>query len=407
MPHGRAWKVKNKEILVEEVIPKFFGQSKFASFARQLSGWGFKRLHQTGADFGCYYHECFLRGHPRLTALMRRVSPGQGKVTPNMHSEPDFYLIAQQYPLETPADVPDRDDKRVVSKVAKASVSGRQKSQCPGDSDVGDEASGYKEDDDPLMTRKAAEPSMDGMSNQHQWDPFDQEIHSAHPHHQEAAPRVAMNQYVGNPANQFFSMRSQSHSFASGGTKESDSNAQSALNYDPFPYQQQSGSGSYRDRGYSDPSPMPNHRLGPHSAYSMHPAPARQEYYSSNINQYAAGSSHQAAAAAGYYYPPQHHHSQSQQQQFHQHDAHSHHDMSHDYWYRNPNYNTYHSAQGLAQAQGYAQAPGANTTTQPHSPAQGDRNRNSPDPLPTFSPIKLKSFQEDEGESDSKPKPQT
>eukprot|EP00957_Ditylum_brightwellii_P189618 14433704-Ditylum_brightwellii.AAC.1 len=76
---------------------------------------------------------------------------------------------------------------------------------------------------------------------------------------------------------------------------------------------------------------MSNHRLGPHSAYSMHPAPARQEYYSSNINQYAAGSSHQAAAAAGYYYPPQHHHSQSQQQQFHQHDAHSHHDMSHDY----------------------------------------------------------------------------
>ena len=48
MPHGRAWKVKNKELLVEEVIPKFFGQSKFASFARQLSGWGFKRLHQTG-----------------------------------------------------------------------------------------------------------------------------------------------------------------------------------------------------------------------------------------------------------------------------------------------------------------------------------------------------------------------
>eukprot|EP00984_Skeletonema_dohrnii_P021445 scaffold10714_cov168-Skeletonema_dohrnii-CCMP3373.AAC.1 len=267
-----------------------------------------------------------------------------------MHSEPDFYLIAQQYPLETTADVPDRDNKSVVSKVAKASVSGRQKSQCPGDSDVGDEASGYKEDDDPLMTRKAAEPSMDGMSNQHQWDPFDQEIDSAHHHHQEAAPRAAMNQ--------FFSMRSQSHSFASGGTKESELNAQAAMNYNPFPYQQQSGSGSYRDRGYSDPSPMSNHRLGPHSAYSMHPAPARQEYYSSNINQYAAGSSHQAAAAAGYYYPPQHHHSQSQQQQFHQHDAHSHHDMSHDYWYRNPNNNNYHSAQG---GQGPAQAPGANT----------------------------------------------
>jgi len=43
MPHGRAWKVTNKELLVEEVIPKFFGQTKYASFTRQLSGWGFKR----------------------------------------------------------------------------------------------------------------------------------------------------------------------------------------------------------------------------------------------------------------------------------------------------------------------------------------------------------------------------
>ena len=43
MPHGRAWKVNNKELLMEEAAPKFFGQSKYASFARQLSGWGFKR----------------------------------------------------------------------------------------------------------------------------------------------------------------------------------------------------------------------------------------------------------------------------------------------------------------------------------------------------------------------------
>ncbi len=99
MPHGRAWKVLNKDLLVDEVIPKFFGQSKYASFTRQLSGWGFKRLHQTGPDFGCYYHECFLRGHPKLTVLMRRISPGQGKATPNAHTEPDFYLIAQQLPL--------------------------------------------------------------------------------------------------------------------------------------------------------------------------------------------------------------------------------------------------------------------------------------------------------------------
>mmetsp|Transcript_13388 Transcript_13388/g.20050 ORF Transcript_13388/g.20050 Transcript_13388/m.20050 type:complete len:484 (-) Transcript_13388:772-2223(-) len=381
MPHGRAWKVKNKELLVEEVIPKFFGQSKFASFARQLSGWGFKRLHQTGADFGCYYHECFLRGHPRLTALMRRVSTGQGKVTPNMHSEPDFYLIAQQYSLETPADVPDRDNKRVVSKVAKASVSGRQKSQCPGDSDVGDEASGYKKDDDPLMTRKTAEPGMDGMSNQHLWDPFDQEIDSTHPHHQEAAPRAAMNQ--------FFSMRSQSHSFASGGTKESESNAQAAMNYDPFPYQQQSGSGSYRDRGYSDPFPVSNYQLGPHIGYSMHPAHYEanmNRHYGSNVNQYAAFASQQAADA---YYYPQHHYSQSQQ-----HDVHSDKQASnYDYWRRHPYsyYNNHYSTQGVVR--GDNQEPHGAHTAQLHYPGQGVCDQEQ---------LLLPSFKEEEEEG-SKP----
>ena len=30
MPHGRAWKIHDKELLMEEVAPKFFGQSKYA-----------------------------------------------------------------------------------------------------------------------------------------------------------------------------------------------------------------------------------------------------------------------------------------------------------------------------------------------------------------------------------------
>lgn len=109
MPHGRAWKIIDKELLMEEAAPKFFGQSKYASFARQLSGWGFKRLHKAGPDFGCYYHECFLRGHPRLTVLMKRLSPGEGRGTPNIYAEPDFYTIAKNYPLEKSASVPSKE----------------------------------------------------------------------------------------------------------------------------------------------------------------------------------------------------------------------------------------------------------------------------------------------------------
>lgn len=55
--HSQAWKVLDKELLVEVVIPKYFVQTKYESFTRQLSGWGFKRLHQTGPDYRCYYHE--------------------------------------------------------------------------------------------------------------------------------------------------------------------------------------------------------------------------------------------------------------------------------------------------------------------------------------------------------------
>eukprot|EP00984_Skeletonema_dohrnii_P023631 scaffold12732_cov74-Skeletonema_dohrnii-CCMP3373.AAC.2 len=98
-PHGRAWKVLDRKLLVEEAIPRYFKQNKYPSFARQLSGWGFKRLLKTGPDMGCYYHECFLRGYPRLTALMRRISPGMGKATLNILTEPDLNMIAKQFPL--------------------------------------------------------------------------------------------------------------------------------------------------------------------------------------------------------------------------------------------------------------------------------------------------------------------
>jgi hypothetical protein len=100
--------VLDKKLLVEEAIPKYFGQTKYASFTRQLSGWGFRRLNQTGRDFGCYYHECFLRGQPRLTILMRRVPSGQGnKATRNItRPEPDFYVIAEQFPLHDTGEEP-------------------------------------------------------------------------------------------------------------------------------------------------------------------------------------------------------------------------------------------------------------------------------------------------------------
>ncbi len=86
------------------MISKHFVQSKYESFTRQLNGWGFKRLHQAGNDFNACYHECFLRGLPHLTALMRRAKPNKGKLIPHVEGEPNFYNIEKQFPL--PPDAP-------------------------------------------------------------------------------------------------------------------------------------------------------------------------------------------------------------------------------------------------------------------------------------------------------------
>ena len=101
-PHGRAWKIHDKDLLIREVVPKYFVQSKYESFTRQLNGWGYKRLHQSGNDFNAYYHECFLRGLPHLTYLMKRVTPNKGKLLPHVEGEPNFYEIEKQFPLPAP-----------------------------------------------------------------------------------------------------------------------------------------------------------------------------------------------------------------------------------------------------------------------------------------------------------------
>mmetsp|Transcript_30545 Transcript_30545/g.45517 ORF Transcript_30545/g.45517 Transcript_30545/m.45517 type:complete len:603 (+) Transcript_30545:1808-3616(+) len=111
MPHNRAFIVSKPKIFVADVLPKYFKQSKFMSFTRQLNLWGFKRITK-GRDAGAYYHELFLRGRLRLSARMRRQKiKGTGKkLFPNPKDEPDFYEMDRKKPLRNilPAPPPDR-----------------------------------------------------------------------------------------------------------------------------------------------------------------------------------------------------------------------------------------------------------------------------------------------------------
>jgi len=95
-PHGRAFGVFDMEKFVTEIMPKYFKQTRWNSFARQLNLYGFLRIG-SGPDAGGYYHELFLKGRPTLCMHMRRVGvPGgedRRKFRPktNGSPDPDFY----------------------------------------------------------------------------------------------------------------------------------------------------------------------------------------------------------------------------------------------------------------------------------------------------------------------------
>lgn len=56
LPHGRSWRILQQKRFEKEVIPLYFGHGRYSSFARQVSGWGFRRITY-GSDYNSYYHE--------------------------------------------------------------------------------------------------------------------------------------------------------------------------------------------------------------------------------------------------------------------------------------------------------------------------------------------------------------
>jgi hypothetical protein len=93
-PHGRCFVVHKPKEFVNHVMPKYFKQTKMASFQRQLNLYGFNRL-TSGLDKGGYYHELFLRGKNSLSYDIQRMRvKGTGVRLPtNPDNEPNFYAL--------------------------------------------------------------------------------------------------------------------------------------------------------------------------------------------------------------------------------------------------------------------------------------------------------------------------
>ncbi|KAI2498383.1 DNA binding protein [Fragilaria crotonensis] len=72
LPHGQGFVVRNPDALVREILPKYFRQTKYASFQRQLSTYGFQRLKE-GPERGAMHHEHFQRGKQLMCRLIVRM----------------------------------------------------------------------------------------------------------------------------------------------------------------------------------------------------------------------------------------------------------------------------------------------------------------------------------------------
>ena len=94
-PHGRCFHVHDQERFVSQVMPRFFRQTRFSSFQRQLSLYGFLRLTRKGPDTGAYYHELFLRGKAFLCNNLHRtrIKGYWVRQSSSPETEPDFYCM--------------------------------------------------------------------------------------------------------------------------------------------------------------------------------------------------------------------------------------------------------------------------------------------------------------------------
>jgi hypothetical protein len=71
---GSAFKVHNSHEFVEKIMPKYFDQTKYESFRRQINIYGFTRVNR-GEDRGVICHPSFVKGARYLCENIRRRFP--------------------------------------------------------------------------------------------------------------------------------------------------------------------------------------------------------------------------------------------------------------------------------------------------------------------------------------------
>lgn len=85
-PGGVSFKVNDPEKFETQILKKYFNQTKYKSFLRQLNSYNFRRV-QTGPNKGGYIHQLFSKQSPELCALMERKRPSNKASVPKDNRE--------------------------------------------------------------------------------------------------------------------------------------------------------------------------------------------------------------------------------------------------------------------------------------------------------------------------------
>ncbi|CAJ1948775.1 unnamed protein product [Cylindrotheca closterium] len=93
--YGTSFRVFKPQVFVEKLMPRYFKQTKYKSFQRQLNLYGYTRINE-GPGKGGYKHKHFLRGNKDLCQYISRQSSeesGSNTVgaTVSSSSNPTFY----------------------------------------------------------------------------------------------------------------------------------------------------------------------------------------------------------------------------------------------------------------------------------------------------------------------------